>query len=320
MNTNLATAFALDPLHLALLGIVILALTLVAFLWRSHARSSQSLNMVREELAGLRAKIEAAERAEAALPALRAEIGQLGIDLAASRAQAEERATALAHAKAIAMGLEADLNASRLEVSSLTAALAADRATADERLKAVSDKEAALTDMRKQVEETFQALAASALARNQQSFLEVANELAGKEREASKAGIAAVLAPVQEALGQFREKIEAVQKDRAEDRASLVEQVKHIGEALHQTRAETGRLVTALRASPKTRGRWGEEQLRNILELSGLSAVADFTEQTTVEGPDGQQRPDVVIRLPGERCIVVDSKVALDAYLDRRPR
>jgi DNA recombination protein RmuC len=109
--------------------------------------------------------------------------------------------------------------------------------------------------------------------------------------------------------------VDAIQTVQAEDRAGLTEQVRAIAESLKETRDATGRLTLALRASPKTRGRWGEEQLRNILELSGLSAFADFTEQSSHAGEAGVLRPDVVIRLPGERSIVIDSKVALDAYL-----
>lgn len=95
------------------------------------------------------------------------------------------------------------------------------------------------------------------------------------------------------------------------------EQVRQIVDAVGATNKTTQTLLTALRASPKMRGRWGEQTLRNVLELSGLSAHVDFKEQlSTTDGEGARLRPDVVINLPGGRCIVVDSKVALSGYLD----
>lgn len=203
----------------------------------------------------------------------------------------------------------------RERAAALAAEAAALRAEGEARARSFAEKEANLLELRAQVQETFQSLAADALRRNQASFLEVANETLGKQRDGAQAGLKELLAPVQEAFAQFRQKVDQIQTVQSEDRAGLTEQVRAIAESLKETRDATGRLTLALRASPKTRGRWGEEQLRNILELSGLSPFADFTEQGSHAGEAGVLRPDVVIRLPGERSIVIDSKVALDAYL-----
>jgi DNA recombination protein RmuC len=236
--------------------------------------------------------------------------------LAAAHASESARAEALALARAEIETAQGALDVVRREAAELAASLAAHQAAADARARALAEREAAFETLAKSTQETFQNLANDALRRNQTSFLEVANQTLEQQREAAQGSLAAALAPVQEALGQFREKIDAVQKERAEDRASLVEQVRGVAEALERTRSETGRLVTALRASPTTRGRWGEEQLRNVLELSGMSPYADFTEQSSHEGETGNRlRPDVILRLPGGRLIVIDSKVALDAYL-----
>ena len=89
-----------------------------------------------------------------------------------------------------------------------------------------------------------------------------------------------------------------------------------VGETLSTANKNTSDLVNALRNAPKTRGRWGEEAVKNVLQLSGLTPGIDFTEQPSHAGEDGILRPDFVIRLPGERCIIVDSKVALSGYLD----
>lgn len=214
-----------------------------------------------------------------------------------------------------ASDLAAALAQERERAATLAAEVAALRAEGEARARSFAEKEASLLALRAQVQETFQALAADALRRNQASFLEVANETLAKQRDGAQAGLKELLAPVQEAFAQFRQKVDQIQTVQAEDRAGLTEQVRAIAESLKETRDATGRLTLALRASPKTRGRWGEEQLRNILELSGLSAFADFTEQSSHAGETGVLRPDVVIRLPGDRSIVIDSKVALDAYL-----
>src|SRR4029077_969330 len=108
-----------------------------------------------------------------------------------------------------------------------------------------------------------------------------------------------------------------MEKARLSDKSQLGEQMRSIGETLKETQNSTSKLALALRASPKARGRWGEQTLRNVLELSGLAPNVDFTEQVSTTGDEGARlRPDVVINLPGGRCIVVDSKVALSGYLD----
>jgi DNA recombination protein RmuC len=247
---------------------------------------------------------------------LRDELAVARESLAAAHASETARTEALALARTEIETMQGALETVRREAGELAASLAAHQAAAGERARALAEREAAFETLAKSTQETFQNLANDALRRNQTSFLEVANQTLEQQREAAQGSLAAALAPVQEALGQFREKIDAVQKERAEDRASLVEQVRGVAEALERTRSETGRLVTALRASPTTRGRWGEEQLRNVLELSGMSPYADFTEQSSHEGEAGNRlRPDVILRLPGGRLIVIDSKVALDAYL-----
>lgn len=247
---------------------------------------------------------------------LRDELSAARESLATARASEGAKAEALALARTEIDAAQGALDLARRETSELAASLAAHQAAAEERARALAEREAAFETLAKSTQETFQNLANDALRRNQTSFLEVASQTLEQQREAAQGSLAAALAPVQEALGQFREKIDAVQKERAEDRASLAEQVRGVAEALERTRSETGRLVTALRASPTTRGRWGEEQLRNVLELSGMSPYADFIEQSSHENEVGAKlRPDVILRLPGGRLIVIDSKVALDAYL-----
>lgn len=211
----------------------------------------------------------------------------------------------------------AERDEARAEARRLDAELAAEKAAAGERARAAAEKEEALLAMKQDVEKSFEALANRALSQNEQRFLTLANETFLKHQTVAAGGVKEILAPVQETFAKLSESVGALDKARTEDKSALEQQMKFVGEALARTSLETGRLVNALRAAPKTRGRWGEETLKNVLELSGLSAHADFSEQTTTAGDDGKMlRPDVVIRLPGGRSIIVDAKVALSGYLD----
>ncbi len=163
----------------------------------------------------------------------------------------------------------------------------------------------------------FLALAAKALEASQQNFMALANETFEKHSQAAKGGVKEVMTPAQEALAKLAGQVEALEKSRTQDKAALGEQMRAIGDTLKETQGVTGKLVQALRQSPKARGRWGEQTLRNVLEMSGLTPHVDFTEQvSTTDGEGARLRPDVVINLPGGRCVVVDSKVALSGYLD----
>jgi DNA recombination protein RmuC len=204
----------------------------------------------------------------------------------------------------------AEREAGRLEILRLSGELAAERGAAEARRLAAEEQS-------KGLEKQFVALAAQALDANQQRFLSLANETFEKHKAAAQGGMKEVVGPAQEALAKLAGSVEALEKARLQDKSALGEQMRAIGETLKETQGVTGKLVNALRASPKARGRWGEQTLRNVLELAGLSPRIDFNEQTTTQdGEGGRLRPDVVINLPGGRCIVVDSKVALSGYLD----
>ena len=210
-----------------------------------------------------------------------------------------------------------ELGGLRLDNARLAAELAAVKATGAARAEEGERREQALLALRAEMEKTFQVVAAQALDASQQRYLAQANEVFEKHKAAAQGGVKEVMAPAQEQLLKLANSVEALEKSRTQDKAALGEQMRAIGETLAKTQTETGRLVNALRAAPKTRGRWGEETLRNVLELSGLSQHADFTEQSTTQDDGGKMlRPDVIIRLPGGRSISVDAKVALSGYLD----
>lgn len=204
----------------------------------------------------------------------------------------------------------AECEALRAEASRLGAELAAEKAGAAARA-------AAAEEQARKVEQQFVALATQALEANRQSFMALANETFEKHKAASATGVKEVLAPAQETLAKLAGSVEALEKARLQDKSAMSEQVRQIVDAVGSTNKTTTQLLSALKASPKMRGRWGEQTLRNVLELSGLAPNVDFTEQvSTTDGEGARLRPDVVINLPGGRCIVVDSKVALSGYME----
>ncbi|HLB22249.1 MAG TPA: DNA recombination protein RmuC [Solirubrobacteraceae bacterium] len=126
--------------------------------------------------------------------------------------------------------------------------------------------------------------------------------------------IKGLVAPVQEKLGRMESEIGRLERERRQAHGELAQMVRMLGDGVGTLRQETGNLVTALKR-PTTRGSWGEIQLRNVVEMAGMLAHCDFLEQSTIRTDGGALRPDMLVRLPGGKLIVVDSKVPLDAYL-----
>jgi DNA recombination protein RmuC len=148
---------------------------------------------------------------------------------------------------------------------------------------------------------------------NQQAIARVQdNSRAESEKRAQALG--ELVKPVQESLGKVGDKIASLEKSAEVNVARLAEQVRHLSASEEKLRGATDRLATALRA-PAQRGRWGETQLRRTLELAGLRAHVDFDEQPVVQLEDGVLRPDVAVKLPGNKTVLLDAKVPLEAYL-----
>ncbi len=171
-------------------------------------------------------------------------------------------------------------------------------------------------------EAAFKALSADALARNNQAFLELARATLGQAQEAARGAlekrqqaIGELVAPVRASLENMAGKIQDLEKARVGAYSTLSEQVRSLVETQTQLRSETGRLATALR-TPSVRGHWGEIQLRRVVEMAGMLDHCDFETQITVTSEDGRLRPDMLVRLPGGKSIVVDAKTPLTGYLE----
>ncbi|MDX6501443.1 MAG: recombination protein RmuC [Blastocatellia bacterium] len=203
----------------------------------------------------------------------------------------------------------------REDNANLKAQLEGERRAAQERSE--SFKQAA-----GELSEKFKALSRDALKDNNQSFLDLARATLEKfqtsaqgDLELRQRAIDQLVKPLKESLERVDGKIGEMEKARAGAYSELREQVRALATSQLQLQSETGNLVKALR-TPHIRGRWGEIQLRRVVELAGMLQYCDFTEQETVTGEDGRIRPDVIVRLPGGRTIVVDAKVPFDAFYE----
>jgi DNA recombination protein RmuC len=170
--------------------------------------------------------------------------------------------------------------------------------------------------------DTFGALSGEALQANNAAFLEqaklVLGELqarAGGDIELKRQAVEQMVEPIRKGLEQVDAKLQSLDQSRAASQGALEAMLKGMGEAQQSLTQETQSLVSALR-SPTGRGQWGEMQLQRVVELAGMMEHCDFSTQETVAGEDGNQRPDLVVRLPGNKVVVVDAKAPLSAYLD----
>lgn len=175
---------------------------------------------------------------------------------------------------------------------------------------------------RAEMETAFKALAADALRANTEHLVRLSEQVlkghlteAAGDLELRKKAVEELVRPVEEVLRQYQDKADLMERERQTAYGGLSKLLETVRETQEKLKAETGNLVSALR-QPNVRGRWGELTLRRVVELAGLSAHCDFTEQFTVETEEGALRPDLVVHLPSQREIVVDAKAVLTGYLD----
>ena len=189
------------------------------------------------------------------------------------------------------------------------ATLQADARNFDQRMEDLKQSKDALVAQ-------FRTIGDQLLEKAHKDFLEKAGERFTAADKASETKLKELLAPVETTLKRYEEGLAKVEKERVDHYAGLREAVELVRAGQGQVRDETRNLVNALRSSPKARGRWGEQSLKNVLEQAGLSAHADFRTEVSVDTDDGRLRPDVIVRLPGGRSLVIDAKCSLNAYLD----
>jgi DNA recombination protein RmuC len=250
-----------------------------------------------------------------------AAVGESAVRASAAAARAETLGEQARQAEGRANALEAALR----QVDSQRATEAA---RAEGLARSLEEQRALLDAAKVQLGDTFQALAGEALRASQEDFLALATERFGAVRKETSADLEArqqaqqkaiegMVGPVRASLEKVDEQVRAMERERGTAYGALRQQMQSISETQEKLRDATGSLVTALKA-PSVRGRWGEMQLRRVVELAGMLEHCDFDQQVTVEGEDGRLRPDMVVRLPGGRNIVVDAKAPLGAYLEAR--
>jgi DNA recombination protein RmuC len=174
---------------------------------------------------------------------------------------------------------------------------------------------AALHNAEQHLRDAFASLSSEALKSSADQFLQLAQERMERQQQSAKSDLSALVEPLRTTLERQEQQVRALEEQRQHAYGTIEEQLRRMTEDQQRLQGETANLVKALR-QPNVRGRWGEIQLRRVVELAGLSAQCDFYEQQTVgDDESGRQRPDMQVRLPNQRQIVVDAKVPLEAYL-----
>jgi DNA recombination protein RmuC len=197
----------------------------------------------------------------------------------------------------------------------LTTELALERQASEQRAASFEETRAQLTG-------EFARLSTLALQQNNEQFLQLADTKLNETRQAAEGELAKrqqaieqILKPIGEQLGKYEIGMQRLEVERQKAYTGLTEQMKHLSTSHDQLQKETRNLVTALR-SPQTRGRWGELQLRRVVEMAGMLEHCDFDEQVTSDSDSGRMRPDMVVHLPGGKNVAVDAKVPMQAFLD----
>jgi DNA recombination protein RmuC len=206
---------------------------------------------------------------------------------------------------------EAENDALRETLGRLNSERSALEARMEEQAAAAEAKMSLLEEARSRLSEAFQALSREALESNSKTFLQLAGETLGQKSQA----IDQVVQPLKESLGKVETAMREIETKREGAYGGLTEQIRGLSEAQARLQGETANLVKALR-QPQVRGRWGEIQLRRVVELAGMIEHCDFEEQVSVSGEEGRLRPDLVVSLPNDRIVVVDAKVPLEAYME----
>lgn len=273
----------------------------------------------------LRGREELLQQANDSLAGANSELAALREELTRQtvrRSAAEEKTTRIPELErniATKKGLIRDLQA---ENGDLRTRLAETGTQREEERKAGNEKLALLEDARRQLSDAFRALSAEALRTNNHSFLELARTTLEKYQENARTdlnqrqlAIDDLVKPLKDSLEKVDGRIREIENIRTSAYATLTEQIRSLAVTQGQLQGETANLVRALRA-PAVRGRWGEIQLQRVVEMAGMIEYCDFVQQETASTENGRLRPDMIIRLPGGKNVVIDAKAPLQAYLE----
>lgn len=219
-------------------------------------------------------------------------------------------------------GATAEATDARARLATAQQAEAALRARLEAEQRNSAEKLALLEQARDSLKDAFAAVSSDLLAQNNARFLDLAHSKFGELQNTAvvdlatrQKAIADLVQPLQESLKKVDARLQDVDRERASSHAALSEQIRSLAHAQLALQSETGRLARALR-SPNVRGQWGELQLRRVLEAAGMIEGHHFDIKESVHGDEGRLTPDVIVKLPGGKNVVVDAKVALTAYLD----
>ena len=227
----------------------------------------------------------------------------------ADLAAAEERARQVPSLQGQLEEVRSQCSEARTECARLSSAQ-------EEREKSFQVRLDELRSAREALSAQFSEIGGKLLGEAQKNFLDRADARFHQAGEKHEQTLKALLQPVETTLKRYEDGLREVEKERVGSYRELKEAVELVRAGQSQVRDEAARLVSALRHSPKSRGRWGEQSLRNVLEQAGLSPHADFQSEVSVTTEDGRLRPDVIVRLPGGRKLIIDAKCSLNAFLD----
>lgn len=260
-------------------------------------------------------RIPELEKQVAELKDLNRKLNGLNIEEVDRRSRAEQRAIHFDEVSANAEKLREENTFLKQTHSDMQARMEEERKASAEKLELLNHAQERLSD-------AFRALSSEALKSNNQSFLELARSTMERFHDGAKSDLAlrqkaidSIVVPVKETLQKVDVKLQDMEKIRSEAYGKITEQVESLIRTQEQLKGETTRLVQALRR-PQVKGRWGEMQLRRVVEISGMLKHCDFEEQASVNVEEGKLRPDLVIKLPGFKNVIVDAKAPLEGYLN----
>jgi DNA recombination protein RmuC len=202
------------------------------------------------------------------------------------------------------------------EVRAESQALGTELATLKANAAHFDEQKRLLLEAQEALRKEFEAAGAKVLEGAQEAFLKRAQERFAVSEEKNEARIKALLAPVGERLKSYEEQVAALEAKRVDSFGQLTGLIEGMRIGQEQVRAEAARLGNSLRNAPKARGRWGEQQLKNVLEQCGLTEHTDFVTEHSIDTDEGRLRPDAIVRVPGNKLLVIDAKVSLNAYQD----